>query len=71
MLFQIDYYKVTDLTPDETNVKRKNALGVWLHAGEVEADTARLAKNTARRLIRQGQLFAPGFRGDVRVRAQS
>lgn len=66
--FSIDYYKISGLTPDESNAKRRCSLGLWLYAGEVEADSARLANNTARRLIRKGQLFAPGFHGQVRAK---
>lgn len=50
MKFDINFYKVENLTPDEQNYRRKNQQGVWLATGlSIEAPSARKAITLARR----------------------
>ena len=41
--YDIHYLKTENLTPDEQNAMRRNARGVWLTGGRVQAGTPRAA----------------------------
>jgi hypothetical protein len=53
MRFQIDFFKTTNLTPDEWNMVRRGASGLWLIAGNVDATDPKAALVEAR--VRQGE----------------
>lgn len=46
--FLFDYYKTTNLSPDELNAMRRNQKGVWLCGPSIAADSARKAFKKAR-----------------------
>lgn len=51
MRYGIDFYKTENLTPDELNMKRVNAAGLWLYAGDVDAADEREALRKARKVL--------------------
>lgn len=42
-VYDIHYYKEEDLSPDELNAIRRNATGIWLAAGRIEAKSKKAA----------------------------
>ena len=49
-LFDIDFFKTENLTPDELDCKRRNSAGLWLCGPIVEALTPRSAILKARKM---------------------
>ena len=43
MTYDIHFFKTTNLSPDEKNAMRRNASGLWLVGGRIEAKSARAA----------------------------
>ena len=41
--FDIHFFKTSNLSPDEKNAMRRNASGIWLVGGRIEAKSARAA----------------------------
>jgi len=41
--YDIHFFKIDDLSPDEKNAMRRNASGIWLIGGRIEAKSARAA----------------------------
>ena len=48
MRYGIDRYKTSNLTPDEQNLLRKHAHGLWVFCGDVQAENIRAALRVAR-----------------------
>jgi len=41
--YDIHFFKTSNLSPDEKNAMRRNASGLWLFGGRIEAKSARAA----------------------------
>jgi hypothetical protein len=41
--YDIHFFKTNDLSPDEKNAMRRDARGIWLVGGRIEAKSARAA----------------------------
>jgi hypothetical protein len=41
--YDIHFFKTSNLSPDEKNVMRRNAFGIWLVGGRIKAKSARAA----------------------------
>lgn len=52
--YDIHFYKVENFSPDEKNAMRRNASGIWLCGGRIEAKSARAACAAYRKSVELG-----------------
>jgi len=55
--YTIHFYKNTNLSPDEKNAMRRNASGIWIVGGNIEAKSAQAACAAYRKSGELGSSF--------------